>query len=170
VRCDTILLKLHIGTVYSSSAQFWPSAYLLSTTHSKDVRFLWVTLYISRTKYSLAIFLKDLVLPRISLLQTIENDGAINLNLQDDGILFTKFMIVELVRNHLRGLTALIVKVSVVWDVTPCILVDNYRRLLGRSHIGRYLRNDCRGMTTECGAQTGGGLLRRYALVHLGHV
>jgi hypothetical protein len=45
VRCDTILLKLHIGTVYSSSAQFWPSAYLLSTTHSKDVRFTWVTLY-----------------------------------------------------------------------------------------------------------------------------
>ena len=46
VRCGTILLKPHIGTVYSSSAQFWPSAYLLSTTHSKDVRFPWVTLYL----------------------------------------------------------------------------------------------------------------------------
>ena len=46
VCCGTNLLKPHIGTVYSSSAQFWPSAYLLSTTHSKDVNFQWVTLYI----------------------------------------------------------------------------------------------------------------------------
>ena len=31
VRCDTILFRQHIGTVYSSSAQVWPSAYLLTT-------------------------------------------------------------------------------------------------------------------------------------------
>ena len=31
-----------------------PSAYLLSTTHSKDVRFPWVTLYIRWTKYTLS--------------------------------------------------------------------------------------------------------------------
>jgi len=36
VHCGTILLKPHIGTVYSSLL------YLLSTTHSKDVRFPWV--------------------------------------------------------------------------------------------------------------------------------
>ena len=129
-----------------------PSAYLLSITHSKNVRFPWVILYIARTKYSLAIFLKDLVSPRNYLLQTVENDGAINLQVQDDGILLTKFMSVELVRNHLRGLTALIVNVFVFRDVTPCILVDNYRRLLGRSQIGRYLRYDYDGMTTEYGA------------------
>jgi len=40
VRCGTILLKPCIGTVYYS-------AFLLSTTHSKDVRFPWVTLYFS---------------------------------------------------------------------------------------------------------------------------
>ena len=45
VRCGTILLKPHIGTVYFSSAHLWPPAYLLSTTHSKDVRFPWITLY-----------------------------------------------------------------------------------------------------------------------------
>jgi len=38
VCCGTILLKPHIRTVYSSIL------YLLSTTHSKDVRFPWVTL------------------------------------------------------------------------------------------------------------------------------
>jgi hypothetical protein len=39
VLCGTILLKPHIDKVYSSIL------YLLSTIHSKDVRFLWVTLY-----------------------------------------------------------------------------------------------------------------------------
>ena len=39
VRCGTILLKPHTGTVSN------PSAYLPSSTHSKDVRFPWVTLY-----------------------------------------------------------------------------------------------------------------------------
>jgi len=73
------------------------------------------------------MFLQDLVLPRTSVLKILENDGTINLLLQDDRILFTKFMIVELVWNYLRGLTAFIVKVSAVWNVTPCILVDNYR-------------------------------------------
>jgi len=68
-------------------------------------------------------------------------------------ILFTRFMIFEMVRNYLRGLAALIAKFSVIWDVTPCILVVNYRCLLGRSHVGLYLRYDCRRMTTEYGSQ-----------------
>jgi hypothetical protein len=61
-------------------------------------------------------------------------------------------MFVEMVRNYLRGLTVFIVKVSVVWDVTPCTLVDHYRCLLGCSHIGRHLRYDCSGLTTEYGS------------------
>jgi hypothetical protein len=43
------------------------------------------------------MFLQALVLPRTSVLKILENDGTINLLLQDDRILFTKFMIVELV-------------------------------------------------------------------------
>ena len=43
MRCGTILLKPHTGTVYSSIL------YLLNTTHSKDVRFPWVTLYYTDT-------------------------------------------------------------------------------------------------------------------------
>ena len=47
VRCGTILLKPHIGTVPHPNNPPPSAAYLLSTTHSEDVRFPWVSPYMS---------------------------------------------------------------------------------------------------------------------------
>ena len=60
VRCGTILLK--VANPEEKNADHLvppsPSAYLLSTTHSKDVRFPWVTLYFHSpvSGFSLLVF------------------------------------------------------------------------------------------------------------------